>query len=117
YDHKLVVTSYTLSEIRSKGLEFDSTKFSVVQSPVFSDFKNHGNSFYTWSDGTNTLQVIKWEQKSYIPALCGKHDTTFQISIVGVGDSSFYLCGEILEKEADFSQVTALLLYDGIKPF
>lgn len=109
-----MVTAYTLLEIQNKGLEVDSTRFQVIQSPSFSDFKDCGNSLYTWSDGTNTLQVIKWNQKSYIPALCEKHDAIFQISIVG--GSSFYLCKEILEKEADFSQITTLLLHDDVKP-
>ena len=116
YSNKeIVITSHTFSEIESKGLSVDATKFSVIESPAFSDFESYGKSFYTWSDGTNTLQLIKWEQKSYIPALCGKHDTTFQISLVG-GSSFCLLCKEILEKDADFSQITAVLLNEDIKP-
>lgn len=111
-DNEIVATSYTLSEMQNKGI--DSSHWSSISSPAFSDFKNNGNNFYTWSNGTTTLQVIKWEEKSYIPALCGKHDTTFLISVVG--GSAFYLCGEILAKDADFSQITAMLLYDNIKP-
>lgn len=113
-DYELVATSYTLSEIQSKGLKVDSSNISIISSPVFSDFKNKENNFYTWSNGTSTLQIIKWERKSYIPALCGKHDATFIISVIG--GSAFYSCGEILAKNADFSQITAMLLYDNIKP-
>jgi len=122
-DFEVVVTSHTLLEIQNKGLKIDSSCVSIISSPVFSDFKlefrNSDISFYIWSNSTKTLQLIKYENKSYIPALCGKHDSAFQISIIGehlFNQPSFFLCKEILDKDADFSQITALLLYDDIKP-
>jgi len=110
----LVVTSHTLSEIQNKGLKIDSSNVSIISSPVFSDFENKGNNFHTWSNGTTTLQIIRWKEKSYIPAVCRKHDAAFLISVIG--GSAFYFCEEILAKNADFSQITAMLLFDNLKP-
>jgi hypothetical protein len=115
-NYDLVVTSYVLLEIQNKGLRIDSTSVSVVESPAFSNFENKGNVFSTWSDGTKILQLVQYKQKSYIPAVCGKHDTTAQLSLVG-SNICVNICNKVLEDNADFSQVTSLILNNNVKPF
>jgi len=115
HDYPLVITSLVLSQIQNKGLKVDSTSVSVIETPIFSDFKDNGNDFYTWTDGTKILQIYKYKQKSYITAVCGRHDTAAQLSLVG-SDICVNICNEVLMDNADFSQITGLILNEDVKP-
>lgn len=117
HNYPLAVTSYTWLQVEEKGLKIDSTNVSIIEAPVFSDFINKGNGFFTWGDGTKILQLIRYQYKSYVPAICGRHDATAQLSLVG-SNICVAICNGIFTDNADFSQLTGLILSsNSLRPF
>jgi hypothetical protein len=99
-------------EIESKKLNCTSIQLTVIDSPSWPElnqaWSNRDCQFYTWSNGTQTLQIIHQEKGFHIASFCGKHDTTVIIS--EVGGKRYDICPNIAKSDADFSQVTAVIL-------
>lgn len=76
--------------------------------PSLADFKKEDSRLYTWAStgGGYVFQIVA--MKGYFKASCGKHESNFQLSIVGL-DRAFSLCSQIV-KTADFAVLTASLI-------
>lgn len=111
----LAVTTATAEEIRDKDLWwFDLEKVTTLASPRTSDFVMQSTDYYIWSDSDNTLQLIRFEEKRRISATCTRHYAVGQLTTMGEGNPIF-ICEKVFQSDADFSQVTAMMLYDNVR--
>jgi hypothetical protein len=76
--------------------------------PSFTDFKKEDTDFYSWTSTENNYNFQLVNVKGHFKAACGKHESNFQLSIVGL-DLAFYLCNEIV-KTPDLAVLTACLI-------
>lgn len=81
---------------------------AINMGPSLADFKKEDSSLYTWTstEGGYNFQIVA--MKGYFKATCGKHKSSFQLSIIGL-DRAFPLCSQIV-KTADLAVLTASLI-------
>jgi hypothetical protein len=108
------ITSYTWNEVVNKELKIDSvfSKPDIIQTPSFSEFK-FDSGMYVWSNDNTILQLVECENFRF-KASCEKHNASYQLSMVG--GNSYFLCSNVVQSAADFSQITAVLIYNNLIP-